>query len=399
MDELLNQSPTLELLTDEAILDFTTDPDGRQRVLSDHRDVNLKFKSNPRPWINGPYDLEIFGSPYIDQCLCGKIRRVSDQPCPVCGSRVYPIEEALRRFARIELPFYYLNDLRYELFLELFNDIFQDSKITLNFADSDLRKGGYSTTRSSRKLGLKVFDSCQFDYHPAEKELVVSEFITDESKCSYEGLIKILEENWPDRVSDLKKIVNKLYLVQPAVIRPFVMEISKDGTRQLVSNGMSTWYSTIIRLCCVQDKAANELNYAEVMKKLSTPGERVRYTALLRAYLNVGKKEATDLLNTSKKNLSRILYSVRTQNSARCPIIPSTTLKIDEVGIPIHIAYEMCRSGFVKHLMKERGFTEKQALRSTVEEFNNPEIQELFKDYAEKQYVIRWENARPGVTF
>ena len=388
MDEILeNQlSPTLELLTDEAILDFTSDPQGNQRVLTEHRDANMKNKPI-LPYMNGPYDIEIFGSPYVDQCLCGKIRQVSDQPCPVCGSKVYPVEEALRRFARIELPFYYLNDLRFELFQDIFNDIFKDSKITLNFANPDLRVGGYSNSRSAKKFGIKVFDSCQFEYNPKDKELVVSEFITDESKCSYEGILKILEENFPDRVSDFKKVINKLYLVQPAVIRPFTLTI-EGGKRKLVSNRMSVWYSAIIRLCCSKDKAANELNYDVVMSKFKTPGERVRYTALLRALLNVGKKESTELLNTSKENLSRILYSVRTKNSARCPIVPSTTLKIDEVGVPTHIAYEMCRSGFIKYLMEKLNFTEKEAIRSTKEEFDNPEIKKLFKEYAENQLVI-----------
>ena len=386
MDEYLNQSPSLELLTDEAILDFTSDPQGNQRVLTDHRDANLKNKPF-KPWENGPYDVNIFGSPYIDQCLCGKVRQVSEQPCPVCGSKVYPIEEALRRFARIELPFYYLNDSRFELFQDFFNDVFKNTRVSLNFANPDLRVGGYSNSRSSRRLGIKVFDSCQFNYSKKKGELVVSEFITDESKCSYEGLLKILEKDFPDRVSDFKKIVNKLYLVQPAVIRPFTLTVS-GGKRVLGSSRMSIWYSAIIRLCCPQDKAANELNYDVVMSKFNTPGERVRYTALLRALLNSGKKEATELLNTSKENLSRILYSVRTENSARCPIVPSTTLKIDEVSVPIHIAYEMCRSGFVKHLMNELNFTEKEALRSTRDEFDNPEIRRLFKEYAEKQLVM-----------
>lgn len=385
-ETLLNQLPTLELLTDEAILDFTSDPQGNQRVLKEHRDADLKAKPY-RVRHDGVYDLEIFGSPYIDQCFCGKMRQVSDQPCPVCGSKVYPIEEALRRFARIELPFYYLNDLRFELFLDLFNDIFKDTKIIPNFANPDLRVGGYSNTRSSKKFGIKVFDSCQFDYNPRKKELIVSEFITDESKCSYEGLLKILEKHFPDRVSDLKKVINKLYLVLPAIIRPFSMTYS-GGKKKLVSNRMSIWYSAIIRLCCSQDKAANELNYDVVMSKLETPGERVRYTALLRAMINSGKEESTELLNTSKKNFARLLYAVRTQNSARCPIVPSTTLKIDEVSLPIHVAYEICRSGFVKHLMKELNFTRKEALRSTRDEFNNPEIRKLFKEYAEKQIVI-----------
>jgi hypothetical protein len=65
------------------------------------------------------------------------------------------------------------------------------------------------------------------------------------------------------------------------------------------------------------------------MSKLQSDGERVRYTALLRAFLNAVIKQATDLLNTSKENLARELYAVRTKNSARCPIVPAMDIKID----------------------------------------------------------------------
>ena len=114
------------------------------------------------------------------------------------------------------------------------------------------------------------------------------------------------------------------------------------------SHKLSVWYSIVIRLCCVDDIKANTSNYNEVMKRFKTPGERVRYTALLRAFLNAGKKQATGLLNTSKKNEARGLYSVRVKNSARTAIIPDTELKVDELGVPIGIAYEMCREGFIK---------------------------------------------------
>ena len=93
------------------------------------------------------------------------------------------------------------------------------------------------------------------------------------------------------------------------------------------------------------------------MSQFSTPGERVRYTALLRALLNAGKKQATDLLNTSKKNEARGIYSVRVKNSMRCPIVPDTEIAVDEIRIPTHLAYEMCREGFINYLMKELNFT------------------------------------------
>ena len=386
VEQFFNSGPSLELLTDAAIVDYSTDEQGNPRVLTDHRDANMKYRPF-RPWKGGPYDLEIFGSPYVDQCLCGKIRRVTDQPCPVCGSKVYSIEEGLRKFARIELPFYYLSDLRFELFKETFDNIFKDAEIKLDFANPDLRVGGYSNSRGSRKLGIKVFDMCQFDYNPKRKVLTISEFITDEEKCSYEGIIKILRENFPDQLENFLKLVNRMYIVLPAVIRPFTVEI-KGGKKILVSHPMSIWYSMIVRLCCVVDKAANELNYATVMERLKTSSKRVRYTALLRALINSGKKEATDLLNSSKQNLSRILYSVRTENSARAPITPSTTLPVDTVSIPRHLAYEMFRTGFMKYLQDELNFTREEAVRSTKFEYENPKIKELFKEYAEQRYVI-----------
>lgn len=228
---------------------------------------------------------------------------------------------------------------------------------------------------------------CQFEYSKAKNELTISEFITDEKKCSYEGLLAIIEEYFPEHLLEYKRMINRYYLVQPAMMRPFSL-VMRGGTKKMNSHKLSIWYSIIIRLCCVEDVDANPQNYNEVRSRFKTDGERVRYTALLRALLNSGKKQATDLLNTSKKNEARGLYSVRVKNSARCPIVPSTELAVDEIGIPIHLAYEMCREGFIKYLVKELNFTKEQAEKSTKEEFENPELLRRFKEYAEKQFVL-----------
>ncbi len=379
-------SVSLELLTDEAIIDYTRS-DGKDLIVNNHRDLNLKY-DRVQPIPGGVYDVSIFGSPLEDRCICGKIRRASSEPCPNCGARVFTREEGLRRFARIELPFYYLNELRFEIFRDLFEDIFNGVEKKLDFFGDDLKSGGYSA-RGSRKLGIKVFDTCQFDYDPKKKVLKISEFITDEEKCSYEGLMKIIEKHFPERLIEYKRLINRYYLVLPAVMRPFTVGV-RNGKKVMGSHKLSLWYSIVIRFCCVEDEKGNDLNYNEVISKLKTPGEKVRYTALLRAFLNAGKKEATELLNTSKENLARELYSVRTKSSARCPIVPSTNLAIDEIGVPTHIAYEMCREGFIEYLQSELNFTKEEALKSTRLEAFNPETQKLFKEYAEKQFVLEY---------
>ena len=375
---------SLELLTDEAIVDYSKS-DGKDRVLYNHRDLDLK-RSSVFPIAGGVYDVDIFGSPMEDRCICGKIRQPSPEPCPNCGARVFTREEGLRRFARIDLPFYYLNELRFDIFKELFDDIFKECTITLDFLGDDLKRNGYAA-RGSKKLGIKVFDTCQFEYFPKTKELKISEFITDKDKCSYEGLLKIIEENFSERLVEYKKLINRYYLVLPAMMRPFTVGV-KNGKKLMGSHKLSVWYSIIIRFCCVEDKFKNSLNYESVINSFSTDGEKVRYTALLRALLNAGKKEATELLNTSKENLARDLYSVRVKNSARCPIIPSVDLPIDCIGIPVHIAYEICREGFLGYLQEKLNFTKDEALKATKEEWRNPETMKLFKEYAEQQVVL-----------
>ena len=48
----------------------------------------------------------------------------------------------------------------------------------------------------------------------------------------------------------------------------------------------------------------------------------------------------------------------------------------------------MCREGFINHLIKELNFTKEEAEKSTKEEYGNPELMRLFKEYAEQQVVL-----------
>lgn len=375
---------SLELLTDEAILDYTK-RGNKQFVIIDHRDADLKFKPF-QPYRGGLYDIDIFGSPFEDRCICGKIKTVSKDPCPNCGAIVYSKEESLRRFARVELPFYYLNDLRFDIFKDFIDRVFSDSTVTYNFS-SIAAQDSYTMT-GGRRLSIKAYDSCQFEYDPDKKELIITDIITDEDKCSYEGLLKILEENFPGEVSRYREFINKYYIIMPSTMRPIAFTVI-GGQKKLMMPKISLWYSILVRLCSKKDKGESILSYEKVIGQFKTPGERVKYTALLRALINAGKKQATELLNTSKQNFARGLYSVRTKNSMRCPIVPSTTLAIDEIGVPRHLAYEICRSGFIKYLQDVYNFSEDEAIKSTRKEALNPEMQQRFEEYANNQVVIR----------
>ena len=384
---------SIEILTDEAIIDYTRS-EGRDRVVTNHKDINLNYSADYpfKPNTGGLFD-EFFGSPFEDKCLCGKI----DKPgpvCPACGYQVLDKSEALRRFARCELGFYYLQDTRFDIFMELFEDVFADSKITLDFIGEDFRNCNYSVRGGGKKLSIKTFDTCQFEYDPKKKELTISQAITELGKCSYEGLLKIFEDNFKDKLPDLRKLVNRYYLILPPILRPFTFNY-KNGKKVPDFHELNNWYRIVILLCCSNNSSADNNKELEknkllnVLDEFKTPGEKARYIALLRAMLNKGRFWSTKLLKASKENLARQSYAVRTKNSARCPIIPSTTLAIDEVGIPRHIAYEMCRSGFIAYLQEQRNFTYQEAKRSTVEEYDNPELQKLFKEYAEKQVVLK----------
>ena len=388
--EGINNDVSLEVLTDEAILDYTK-IDGVDMILTNHKDFNIAFNS-PRTVDGGVYDAFIFGAPLIDRCICGHIGKQTNQPCPYCGAKVLTEKEGLRRFARIELGFKYLNELRFEVFKGLFNDVFGSKSIVFKMVNGrDLKSGGYSE-RGNKNLSIKVFDSCQFNYYPEKDTLEITELIDDESKCSYDGILKILEEHFPERYRDFRNLINEYYIVLPARMRPYTISRSSNADRKksLVPDVITSWYSVVIAFCSKVDRAedANEVSYPVAIKKFKTAGERVRYTAMLRAFLNAGKKRATQLLNSSKENLARNLYNVRTKNSARCPIVPDTTHAVDELVVPRHLAYEMCREGFIEYLIKELNFTRKEAQESTRLEALNEETQRLFTEYAEKQIVL-----------
>ena len=269
--------------------------------------------------------------------------------------------------------------------MKLFNSIFEGSKIKLDFKDGDFYNFKFGT--KAGKPYIKCFDMCQFDYDPKRNELTISEFITDEAKASYEGILAIVEKHFKNHAAAVKKFLNRYYLILPAAMRPVTIGY-RGGKKTMCIHKLTSWYKMLVYFTVTDDVDANSVNYNDVMSQLKSPGERVRYRGLLKAFINSGRRLATRLLNSSKENLAREIYSVNADNSARCPIVPDPDIAIDEITVPKQIAYEMCREGFQKYLVDELNFSQKNAEDCVKYEWNNPETEKLFKEFAENQYVL-----------
>jgi hypothetical protein len=215
----------ISILTDEDILNYSDD-----RVLTDHRDINLNYTSFIKPYKGGVYDEYIFGSPYTDRCRCKKTKGVGIT-CSRCGSSILTESEMYTRYARIESPIMYLNELRFQSFKKLFLNTFSSIEIKLDTIEGVLSK--------------KVFDCCQFSYDEASEVLIISDTVDDLSKCSYEGIIKIAQDHFQSSLSDFKSLVNNYVLVTPPIMRMFQVTYVKEE-RKIAIPELTASYQAII---------------------------------------------------------------------------------------------------------------------------------------------------------
>lgn len=226
------------LLTDEDILYYTSD-----RILTESRDLNLRVTTFPVPYKGGVYDATIFGSYYPNKCICGRTRTLHKKCIrQSCNSMVVTEIEMYSTYARIELPYYYLNTLRYKGFKKFFHSIFPASPKNINLVYS----GG--------KLDQRAFDLCQFNFDEETLVLEITDQITELSKVSYEGIQLIIEDYFPEKLAEYKTYVNRLVWVAPPVMRMFKFSVidgsKKTGNSCFVSNLPSNYKSCYLCSSC-----------------------------------------------------------------------------------------------------------------------------------------------------
>lgn len=354
-------------LTDEKIDELS-----ENRVITSFLDFDLTRgsrteKSRLFPVVGGVYDSNFFGSVYTDTCNCGRVHTVG-KLCQVCGSKVLTEEEKYNRYARIDLDDYYVRDTEIPGLVGLLADL------PLNL---DLAREELEFSRISNSSAPKICELCQFDWDTETEEIIVNPVITNETHASYEGLELIIKDKFPEFMTRFKSLVNKKVLVIPAVYRMATFN-PYDPVTKLSIPLMSSVFQAIVRIK-YEVKEALENSYTD-------PSERVALRAILRRYVAKTPYWLSTILRTSKETITRQILSSRIDNSGRAPIVGDPTLEIDQVKLPIHLAYELFRVDFIAYLAEMKGIDVKKAELIYSKATNN--TLEIFAEYCKGRRVI-----------
>lgn len=352
-----NVNPRIQYLTDDMINVYSG-----ANVLTTWQDLYLKSTNSVVAYQGGPLDPSIFGSIFSNQCNCGAVRRVGKY-CPECKSRILDETTAWTRYARIDLPVYYVNKLRFKNFVKFMNRNFKFdfSELTDSFKSMNEQSGN-----------RLIWDYCQFEYDKDRDVIVIKDLIDDYTACSYDSLLAIITEYYPQHLSVFRSFVNTSILVVPMIMRAPKYSVV-NGVKELVNHELTTMYKMILYVTTDY--------YPKTISKFEKDIDKAMFNAQVRLYVTKLIDNISRLLKTSKMNLARTMNSHRVSNSGRCTIIPSPQLKVDEVEIPRHLMYECCREEFIKYLRDTFDWSKEKANLMYTQQCNSEEIQQAFEDY------------------
>jgi len=361
-------NPRLSYLTDEVINTFTGN-----NVLTDWRTTNEMVKKDMKTINGGVLDSYIFGSCFSHRCNCGKIHAIG-RTCKKCGAKVLTDEQAWTKYARIDLPLYFCNDLRKKKFSKFMSNNFN---LDWNLSDefSELLKS----------MPFLRWDYCQFTYDENRDCIIGTDQVTNSDQCSFESLIDIISTHYPQKFGKFKSYLNSSILVIPIIARAprYVIE---NGVVVLKNHEITLAYSSILYVIIEQ--------YDKALLSFKLPCDQALYKASVREFICTALHNVSRLLVPNKENVTRLMQSHHMPNSGRCTIIPAPDLKVDEIYIPRHLMYECCQKEFIKFLMTKHEWSEEYAQLMYLNEATTVEIQADFDDYIENsndgkgKYVI-----------
>lgn len=354
--------PELELdfaVPDDEILAFVGGKKNEVKVYQDFvMDSGVKDEPDPIPL--GVYDARIFGKMKHTQ------PRVADT---VAG----------KHWGYIDLGFYYCPYFMVKKMAGILK--------LLNI--SWLSDGDKSPTLESI---LNQANYAQFEAQGSDTILVTDD-ITDDAKCGWEGLIDALESLNRGREAQLVRSgLNKYLTVCPIEYRPM----------QKVNGEINNHEITNLYRCVLW--GLDKIKTFEREHRSRTEEEAARLVAMRYLVRRIINKFNGDMkiVQGGKQNYSRAMQNNRIKSSGRAVIVPDPILKIDQVGIPIHLAYQMADEEFVEYLqnyynggVKEGGEVDVDKRLSVQEAWSiykkaDKHTQELFFDYIDG--VIRLDD-------
>jgi hypothetical protein len=345
----MNKTLSIHYLTDDVIHQLS-----KGNILTDYRDINLRNKTTYR---KGVVDSEIFGSMYSNQCNCGKIKTIGVR-CPTCGSTALETEVAFKRFAEIDSPVYYCVKLRQKKLVRWIRDTFA--------LDMDLTSEQFGSTKT---FSVPIMEVCQYSFDEDANSIKVTDTITDSNLCGYEGLLKIINSHFNDKLNDYLSYINTSILVTPLIMRPPHLAISGSEST-LEQHEITSSYKNLIY--------AIYNFYEDAIHEMKSESDKAVFKAALRGYISTVLSKMSGLTKSSKDNTARVMQSNRLSNSGRCTIVPDSELKVDEVKIPRHLMYEACRDEFIQFITERLAVKPAKAEVMYRTESTTDKIQQLF---------------------
>lgn len=353
-----------ELATDKVILKISNG-----RKVTNSSDFNLnrgsrKFDSF-LPIQGGLYDGFIFGSMFENKCNCGKTR-VRNVPCEVCGTMALDPIDRISRYGYYEMVVMYTSPIKIKELDKLIRKIFR-----INESDMDEIISG---SRSEYSL-FNWYYLSQFDYDKDKSVLNVSGQITDKSKVGLEGLESIIREYKSDKLELFHRYVNKLVPIIPAFLRR-VKVATINGHKQVRFPKSTSYYRALIEA----DKMVRSM-------KLDDPYEYALRMGNLRLMASNVLMKMSGYYKSSKSTFMRAnSYQARMNKSGRAVIVNAPELRIDQLGVPTFMCYEMMKDDWIRY-MREVMMCPEDLIKEAYEHPSD-KLMERFKEYAKTRSVL-----------
>lgn len=369
-------------LKDDLYLDTLSDKDianlSKGRIVRYGKDFNIKKGPKSKldsviPEPGGVYDGRIFGSMYEKKCNCGKVK-VMNLPCEVCGTMALDPMDRVTRYAMMETVFYYTSPIKIKSLMNLIKTEF-NLEITLVNKDKNPLESLIFSSSEYRFFYILYF--LQFNYDPKTNKLVATDELTDKSKISIEGIVEIFKQYKQSKLEELEKYINKLVPIYPASLRKVKITVIAGKKKTHIPKSSIYYRSMIIArdVCLANLKTSSDLY------------ESTALIANFRLYCSTIMMKLSGFYKSSKLTYMRASsYQMRVNKSGRAVIVGDPKLRLDQVGVPRFMAYEMMKKDFVIYMRDVM----KIPTGEIAEKYNNPDesIKDAFSRYAETRVVL-----------